>query len=390
MRQWAIAIGYGFLAGAAAVVVLKLMELVTHLLWRGGETGWRIFLIIMAGGVLVAVIRHFTRGYDLELSQQVHDASDLVNIHHRHILLVATIAIVSVGFGGAIGPEAGIVAVVTEISAIMSVILAHNAQERRLIGESGVAGALSGLYGSPPGGAVVSEGESHTPLPLLLGAGVAGLLGFLLAASIMLERGAFRVQLPAYTSPGDGTDMLRAILPALLGALTGLAFVSVLPLLRFLVSKFGNVTMQTLGGTFLFAMLASVLPVLRFSGHHELEPMLEWGKTSGMWALMGLALLKVLALSICLVSGWRGGAIFPLIFAGAAAGGAALWLIPDTHPTLALIAGISAAVTVGFGKPLAAALIIIFIIAPFAAGPICVGALIGYGASLIGPKPQLH
>lgn len=390
MRQWLIAVGYGFVAGVAATVVLKLMTFVTHLLWQGDESGWRIFVIIMAGGVLIALIRRFTKDYELELGQQVSDARDLLNVRHRLVLLVAATAVVSVGFGGALGPEAGILAVVTEISAIMSALLAQSAQERRLIGEAGVAGALSGLYGSPPGGAIVGDEGSRTPFSLLLGAGVAGLLGFLLSASVLLESGAFRVQLPAYSAAGDGTDLLRAIPPALLGAVTGLAFVFVLPALRALASKLGNATVQTLVGTFLFAALASVLPILRFSGHHEIETLLEFGKTSGMATLMGLAFLKVLALTICLVSGWRGGAIFPLIFAGAAAGGAALWLMPGTSVTLALIAGISSAVTIGFGKPAAAALIIIFMVAPFAGGPLCVGALIGYVASLIGPKPELH
>lgn len=109
-----------------------------------------------------------------------------------------------------------------------------------------------------------------------------------------------------------------------------------------------------------------------------------------MALLMLLAVLKVLGMAICLASGWRGGVAFPLIFAGAAAGAAALWLAPATSPTVALLAGMTAAVTVGMGKPVAAALIILFIVTPFAAGPLCVGALIGYGVSQLGPKPELH
>ena len=42
----------------------------------------------------------------------------------------------------------------------------------------------------------------------------------------------------------------------------------------------------------------------------------------------------------------------------AAAGAAALSMMPDTDVTLALIAGMSAAITVGMGKPIAAILIV--------------------------------
>jgi H+/Cl- antiporter ClcA len=390
MKRWVIAVGYGFVAGAAAAIVLKAMNLVTAVLWRGDESGLRIFVIIMAGGALIAAIRYFTRDYEAELSQQLEDARDPVNIRHRMVLLVAAAAVVSVAFGGALGPEAGIVAVVTEISAVMSLLIARNQEDRRLIGEAGVAGALSGLYGSPPGGAVISETENRTPLPILLAAGVAGLLGFLLAASVVLEPGAFRVHLPAYDAPGDGTDILSAILPGLLGALAGLVFVFLLPPLRRVIGQAGGLVTQTLAGTLAFAILAALFPILRFSGHHEMHAMLEWGQSSGMAALMALGALKVLALAICLAAGWRGGAAFPLMFAGAAAGSGALLLLPSTPPTVALLAGMTAAVTTGMGKPVAAALIIIFMVAPFAAGPICVGALLGYGASLIGPKPELH
>ena len=37
-------------------------------------------------------------------------------------------------------------------------------------------------------------------------------------------------------------------------------------------------------------------------------------------ALLALAALKVVALSLCLASGWLGGAVFPLLLAGASAG----------------------------------------------------------------------
>lgn len=98
----------------------------------------------------------------------------------------------------------------------------------------------------------------------------------------------------------------------------------------------------------------------------------------------------MLALALCLASGWRGGAIFPLIFAGAAAGGAALALQPQANPTLALVAGIAAATTVGIGKPAAALLIVALLIAPLAPAPLLVGALVGYGLARLGPAPSLH
>lgn len=390
VKQIGIAAVYGFLAGAVAAAVLAAMFGLSDLIWHGVGSRWYIFAVIMLGGVLIAALRHWTQGHEADLAQQLRDARDPVATRQRLVLCLAASAIVAVAFGGAIGPEAGVLAVVAEMSTLVALAITGKT-EQRLIGEAGAAAALSGIYGSPPGGALVAEeAEDRPPRPLIFLAAVAGLLGFLVAGKLLLEGGGMRIHLPAYTAPLDGTDMLRAMPPALLGGLAGLAFVALLPSLRLLLARIGGLTVQTLAGTLAFAALAAAFPILRFSGHHEMEAMLAWGQNSGMAALFGLALLKALALAICLAAGWHGGAAFPLLFTGAAAGGAGLWLMPSTEPTLALIAGMSAAITVGMGKPVAAMLVAVFLISPLAVGPLSIGVLVGYGLSRLVPKADLH
>lgn len=390
MKRWVIAVGYGCVAGAAAAVVIVVMNWLKHFLWQGNETAWRIAVVIVVGGAILGLLRRLTNDYEATLEQALRDARDPIDVRPRLVLVAAAMAVVSVAFGGAIGPEAAILAVITEMSALLTLLLARHGVDDKLVGEAGVAGALSGLYGSPPTGAIIGEGENETPRPVLFAAGLAGLLGFLLVASWLMEPGEFRVQLPDYVASGDGIDMLRAVLPAILGAVAGIAFGCLLPWLRGLFKRGGGLFVQTMIGTLAFAALASLWPILRFSGHHEMAQLLEWGRTAGVASLLALAGLKVLALALCIASGWRGGATFPLIFAGAAAGGAALWIAPSTPVTLALIAGIAAATTAGEARPIAAALIIVFLVSPFAAGPLLVGATIGYGASLIGPTRHVH
>lgn len=388
VKQVAIAAVYGAIAGAVAAVVLWAMNGLSHFLWQGTVAWWRVFATIMAGGVLIAALRLVSGGHEADLARQLQQADNPMATRQRLILCLAGIAIVAVGFGGAIGPEAGVLAVVAEMSTLVSFAIGKSRDEQRLVGQAGAAGALSGIYGSPPGGAAMTDNE--TPTPLLYLAAVAGLLGFLLAAKFLLEGGGLRIRLEDYVSPLDGTDMLHALLSALLGGLAGLGFVYLLPLVRSLLDRVGGVVAQTLAGTLAFAILASLFPVLRFSGHHELEAMLAWGQGVGVAALMVLALLKALALAICLASGWRGGAAFPLLFVGAAAGAAALSVMPQTDVTLALIAGMSAAITVGMGRPIAAMLIVVFLVSPLAVGPLSIGVLFGYGLSKIGPKAELH
>lgn len=389
MRQTLIAAMLGLMAGVVAAVVLWLMERVSGVIWSGPQTRWYIFVIIMIGGGLIVLLRHRYEGEGL--SQQIAETrAPPQHGHWRNTALLAAMGIVAVGFGGAVGPEAGILAVVGELSGIVTLLIARNQDEARLIGEAGAAGALGGLYGSPPGGAVMAQEHPEAPKWQLYLAALTGLLGFLWVTGRLLPDAAIRIHLPPVEPATDGTDILMAVLPAILGAIAGLAFVVMLPFVTAALKKMGGIGVQTMVGTALFALLAAAVPILRFSGHHQLDQMLEWGKQAGMGPLMLLALLKSLALALCLAAGWRGGAVFPLLFAGAAAGAAALWITPEVPVTVALVGGMAAAMTCGMGKPVAAMLIALLLIGTVAVGPLCTGALIGWMASQLVPRAGLH
>ena len=388
MRLGTLAALYGFVAGCAAALVLALMGVVSRLVWSGPDARWYIFAVILAGGAIIAALRHLSQGETLD--QQLSNLRDPVRHTRRDAAIMAAMAITAVAFGGAVGPEAGIIAVVGQLSALISLRLARNAAEARLLSEAGAAGALGGLYGSPPAGAVIAQAQPEAPRWQLYLAALTGLLGFLLVLSRVAPDAGLRIALPPHVPAGDGTDMIRALLPAALAAVAASAFVLALPALQSALARAGGVVAQTLIGTAAFAALATALPILRFSGHHELPAMLHWGETAGMAPLLGLAVLKALALAICLASGWRGGAVFPLLFIGAAAGASALWIAPGLPPTIALVAGMSAALTAGMGKPLAAALIALLIIGGAAVGPLCMGIGVGWGMARVLPKTDLH
>ncbi len=380
---------YGFVSGVTTVLVLWLMDVLSGLVWSGPDTRWYIFFIIIVGGLLIALLQHYHDGDNL--AQQIAAARNPQEQKIRNAALMALIAIVAVGFGGAVGPEAGILAVITELSALVAYVIArNNATEQRLIGEIGTAGALGGLYGSPAGGAIIAQEHPEAPKWQLYLAGLAGLLGLLMTAKQILPGNPVQISLPEYIPDEGGTDIILSIPSALLGAAVGLSFLLILPRLQRIRAKMGSAFMQTLGMTTLFAILAATLPILRFSGHHELDAMLHWGQEAGMASLLALGFLKVLALALCLSAGWRGGAIFPLLYAGAAAGGSALWLLPQLPVTAALVSGMAAAMTAGMGNPIAAIFIALLLLGPVAIWPLCVGVLMGWGAAKLAPPSSIH
>ena len=58
--------------------------------------------------------------------------------------------------------------------------------------------------------------------------------------------------------------------------------------------------------------------------------------------------------------------------------------------TVALVAGMTAAATVGMGKPVAVLLILLLLTGASAPGALCVGALVGYGAARLLPARAGH
>ena len=93
-----------------------------------------------------------------------------------------------------------------------------------------------------------------------------------------------------------------------------------------------------------------------------------------------LGLGKALACALCVGSHWQGGVIFPMCFAGGAAGAAVLFLLPGLDPVLGVAAGMSAAAAVGMTRPLVAGAIMLFTVGGGLAVPVLVGTLVGWYA----------
>ncbi|MFD1883789.1 chloride channel protein [Paracoccus pacificus] len=378
----------GLAAGAVAALMLTLMHGLEALIWRGEAGPLRIAVTIMAGGVLIAMMRWRLPGANFD--SQLQDGREGLPQPLSKAATLAGLGIVSVGFGGAIGPEAGILAVVTELSALISARIARDVAEARLIGQIGVAGALGGLYGSPPGGAGFANDAPDAPWPLLVLAAVAGLAGLLLAGAVLPEGPGLQLPLP----PAPRFDLpylLPALVAGLAGAVIGAAYVGgLLGFHRLLGAVSGDVRVQVLLGTALFAALAAAFPFLRFNGQHELAQLAEQGGTIDAGYLAGVGLMKAIVLGLCLAAHWLGGPIMPLAMAGAAAGAAVAVAIPGIDIGVATAAGVAACCTVGMNKPLVVLLVLAFMATTLALIPMTIGVLIGWLVAQILPDERLH
>nr|WP_300337274.1 chloride channel protein [Actinomyces sp.] len=376
-RTYATATGYGALAGVVTALTFLLMKALEHALWQGREGFWTTWGIIMTGGVLVALLRPYSLEADLPAQLELRGESH----QWKRVAVLGLSAVIAVGCGGAIGPEAGLIAVVTEMSVLVSYRIRLSETQAALLRESAQAAALSGFYGAPPAGAVIQEEDARPSRLPVYTASLAGFVTFLLTYRLL---GGHPHPI---TFPEGSTDPvvdLLSFVPALAGAALGYLYLVVKRVLRDTLALVPRARWQTIVGTLVLATLLAFFPVLRFSGHDDFGVIPAYAAAEG-GALVLLALGKAVATSLSLASGWRGGDVFPLMLAGAAAGAAVVPAVPSLGLPAAMVAGMCAASVIALGKPVAVFVLLLFLVPSGSLVVLVVATLVSALASRLVP-----
>ena len=186
--------------------------------------------------------------------------------------------------------------------------------------------------------------------PSLLSAAVATTVFVALTGSFFDTLYAF----PAYTPML--TDLLWAVPFSLIGGLAGLIFVFVFQRLRQLMQPLKNhlVLRGVIGGLGM-GIIGALLPLTLFSGEEGTTELIKQAATIGFGTLILLAIFKLLATSLLLATGWKGGYIFPIMFAGVALGMAGKLLFPFVPTAVIVASTLAGALVASLRAPLFAA-----------------------------------
>ncbi|MFE9460472.1 ion channel protein [Streptomyces californicus] len=214
------------------------------------------------------------------------------------------------------------------------------------------AGTIGALFGTPVAAALIlSETLASQPGPgafwdrlfAPLAAGAAGAL----TMSLIAEP-SFDLSLPAYAGPHWG-DLLAALLIASAGALLGLLAVYAFPVAHRVFAALRHPVLALTAGGLVLGLLGALGGHLTlFKGLDEVKVLA--GDPDGWSAaeFAGMAVVKAAALTVAATCGFRGGRIFPAVFAGVALGFCAHALVGAVPPSLAVscaVLGILLAVT---------------------------------------------
>jgi H+/Cl- antiporter ClcA len=338
LRLLALAAILGAPISAIAFWFLKLVALLQHWVFTSlpnglgfhGEPTWWPLLPLLAAGAAVGPIIKYLPGRGGHSPADGFKFSGVAQPNELPGIVLA--AVVSLGLGVVIGPEAPLIAIGGGL-AFLAVKLAKRdvpATAGAVVAAAGSFAAISTLLGSPLAGAFLLleaaglGGATATMvlLPGLLGAGIGALI--FTGLGVLTGYGTFSLaipHLPPFAHP-DAAEFGWALVIAVAAAFAGYAIKWLALLLR------GHVERHLLWLTPLAGLVIAGLAIaytegsghpssdVLFSGQSFLPPLVEHAAAYSVGALVLLVACKGLAYSLAL-SAFRGGPTFPAALVGA-------------------------------------------------------------------------
>jgi H+/Cl- antiporter ClcA len=355
----------------SALITFAFMALVhqgTALVWEqaAGALGLdpRLFTLLVCtfGGLLVGLLVKFFGDHSGIFAEVMLEFGKTGRFDYRNAPGIVITAFVSLISGASLGPEAPLADACGGIGTLVSDKLELDGHETRTMGYSGVSGMLAAFITSPFSGALLGlESAQGGPgglatyfwvlFPSLLASAVATVVFVLLSGSFFETLYKFPDYAPQLV------DLLYAAPLGLIGGAVGLLFMYTLRRLQRLLQPMkAHVVMRGLLGGLGMGIIGALLPLTLFSGEEETADLIAHAAEIGVIMLIVLGLAKLFASSLLLATGWKGGYIFPIMFASVAMGLAANILFPNIPIAVTVAATMAGALVASMKAPLFAAL----------------------------------
>ena len=137
-------------------------------------------------------------------------------------------------------------------------------------------------------------------------------------------------------------------------------------------------------------IIGALLPLTLFSGEAETTDLILYASQIGVAMLIVLGLAKLLATCLLLATGWKGGYIFPIMFASVAFGMAVNLVFPGIPVAVTVAATVAGALVAALKAPLFAALFTLILVqketAPVIAVAVVVSALLTASLALLAAR----
>lgn len=375
----------GLISAVMTFIFIAAVHVGQNLLWEQAAQAVGLampaFTIIVCtlGGLLVGVLVKVFGDHSGIFAELMLEFGRTGRFNYRHAPGIVLTALPSLIFGGSLGPEAPMADACGSLGTWLSDRLKLDPRSTRSLGFSGLSSMLAAFITSPFGGALLGLESARsgidyawTLFPSLVASAVA-------TTSFVMLTGAFFGAL--YTFPQYSprlTDLLLAVPLGLTGALAGAVFMLAFAWLRKLMQPLRNhvIVRGLLGGVGL-GVAGALMPLILFSGEEQTTVLIHDAAALGVLTLIALALVKLLITSLCLATGWKGGYIFPTMFAGVALGMAVNLIFPGIPMAVAVAATLGGAMVATMKAPIFSALFVAVMVQKEAGPVIAVAVIVG-------------
>ena len=327
-----LAILVAFGAGFVAVVLMRLIGLITNLSFYGrfsttfsspadNHLGLWVILVPVVGGVIVGIMARYgsaaIRGHGIPeaMEQVLYNES---RVPPRVTILKPVSAAVAIGTGGPFGAEGPIIATGGALGSLVGQLLRTTADERKVLLAAGAAAGMAATFGSPVSAVLLAielllfeyRARSLVPVALASATATAVRLAFIGSGPIF--------PMTNIVQPG-GAALATYIV---LGAIVGLASVYVTRAVYAIEDGFDKLPIHwmwwpAIGGVAV-GVIGYFAPHTMGVGYDNIENIVS-GNVVGI-ALLGLVVAKFVSWAIALGSGTSGGTLAPLFTIGGGLG----------------------------------------------------------------------
>jgi H+/Cl- antiporter ClcA len=374
VRLLGLVILVGLISALVTFTFMFLVSRGTALVWEqatlalGLDPRFFTLLVCTLGGLLVGLLVKVFGDHNAIFAELMLEFGRTGRFNYRNAPGIVVTAFVSLVSGASLGPEAPLADACGGIGTLISVRLKMDEEETRAMGFSGVSAMLASFITSPFSGALLGlESAQGSPggrktyfwvlFPSLLSSAVATTVFVLLSGTFF--GGLY--QFPDYTP--RLIDLVYAAPLGLIGGIVGLLFMVFLRRLQrlFQPMKTRVVLRGVLGGLGM-GIIGALLPLTLFSGENETLDLITHAAEIGVLMLVVLGAAKLLATTLVLATGWKGGYIFPIMFASVALGLAVNLIFPGIPVAVTVATTMAGALVAALRAPLFAAMLTITLV----------------------------
>ena len=379
----------GLVSALITFAFVAIVHLGTTAIWEDAALvlglDQRLFTLLVCsiGGVRVGLLVKFFGDHSGIFAEVMQEFGRTGRFDYRNAPGIVITAFVSLISGASLGPEAPLADACGGMGTLVSDRLKLNEEETRTMGFSGVSAMLAAFITSPFSGALLGleSAQSGSPggrktyfwvlFPSLLASAVATVVFVWLSGTFFESLYVFPDYSPLIV------DLFYAVPLGLIGGAVGLLFMVSLKILQKVFQPMkAHVVLRGLLGGVGMGIIGALLPLTLFSGEAGTSDLIAHAAEIGVLMLIVLSVTKLFATTLVLATGWKGGYVFPVMFASIALGLAANLLFPHIPVAVAVAATMAGALVATMRSPLFAALFTVTLVQREAGAVIAVAVVV--------------